>query len=50
VPGTGCVACTVGADQTCNDNPAISSLHGHCVAGRCSCNVGSALLASGKCQ
>ena len=54
LPGYGCAgpagACTVGADQTCNDNPALSSIHGRCVAdGRCVCAPG-ALLASGKCQ
>jgi hypothetical protein len=54
MPAYGCVGpagtCTVGADQTCNDNPAISSLHGRCVDdGRCVCGPG-ALLASGKCQ
>jgi hypothetical protein len=43
--------CTVGADQTCNDDPSISSIHGQCVAdGRCSCNLSvGPLLASGKC-
>jgi hypothetical protein len=54
MPAYGCVGpagtCTVGADQTCNDNPSISSLHGHCVDdGRCLCGSGL-LLASGKCQ
>jgi hypothetical protein len=24
------VVCTLGADQTCNDDPSVSSLHGHC--------------------
>jgi hypothetical protein len=52
----GCVGpaniCTVGADQTCNDNPAINAFHGHCVTGgRCECIVGSTLVpASGKCS
>jgi hypothetical protein len=33
--------CTPGADQTCNDNPIVSSLHGHCTAaGICQCNPG----------
>ncbi|HEX7598656.1 MAG TPA: Kazal-type serine protease inhibitor domain-containing protein [Polyangia bacterium] len=55
VPGTGCVGaagtCTVGADQTCNDSLAISSVHGRCLSeGRCVCYQGFALLASGKCQ
>ena len=54
MPAYGCVGpagtCTVGADQTCNDTPSISSLHGHCVDdGRCLCGSGL-LLASGKCQ
>jgi hypothetical protein len=41
-------ACTYGQDQTCNDNPAISALHGHCVKGMgptgtwCECNSGFA--------
>jgi len=31
-------ACTFGQDQTCNDNPATSSLHGACdSSGRCGC-------------
>lgn len=31
--------CTAGADQTCNDNPAASSIWGHCEAdGTCTCN------------
>jgi hypothetical protein len=31
--------CTPGADQSCNDNPAVSSIHGHCTdAGVCVCN------------
>lgn len=30
--------CTPGSDQTCNDDPAISSLHGVCEAdGTCTC-------------
>jgi len=60
-PGGGCFSaannscagpagtCTVGQDQTCNDNPAISSLHGHCITGgRCLCG-GFGLASSGKC-
>ena len=46
--------CTVGADETCNDDPTINSIHGHCVAnGHCSCitTLGSTLVAaSGKCS
>jgi len=34
-------ACEPGVDQTCNDNPAISSLHGTCQDdGTCLCNSG----------
>jgi hypothetical protein len=33
--------CTPGADQTCNDDPAISSLHGKCNAdSTCTCSAG----------
>jgi hypothetical protein len=54
-PSDGCVGpagvCTTGADQTCNDNPAISSFHGRCATGgRCVCDPGFTLLASGKCS
>ena len=44
-------ACTPGADQTCNDNPAISSLHGHCTdAGTCVCgNDAAPSPSSGRC-
>jgi hypothetical protein len=53
LPGYGCVGpaniCTVGNDQTCNDNLALNSFRGRCVAdGRCVCGLG-APLASGKC-
>jgi len=38
--GTGGV-CEPGADQSGNDSPGISSLHGHCEAdGRCTCAPG----------
>jgi hypothetical protein len=60
-PGGGCFSpslggcagpsgiCTVGADQSCNDNPALNSIHGQCVTGgRCMCG-GFGLAASGKC-
>jgi hypothetical protein len=51
VPGEGCFTCTLGADQTCNNDPMISSLHGKCGSnGRCSCNTGYASLANGRCQ
>jgi hypothetical protein len=41
-PGPVCwTACQVGMDQSCNDNPVISSLHGVCEAdGTCTCNNG----------
>lgn len=36
-------ACTPGSDQTCNDDPAISSLHGACDSeGICTCKTGFA--------
>jgi len=43
--------CTPGADQTCNANPALSSLHGTCGPdGKCLCNAPSMLdAASGRC-
>ena len=44
--------CTVGDDQTCNDNIALNAFHGHCLTGgRCGCIQGSNLVAaSGKCS
>lgn len=44
--------CTVGQDQTCNDNPALSSLHGSCQADQtCKCQAGFELNPeTGKCQ
>jgi hypothetical protein len=43
--------CTFGADQTCNDNPAISSLHGVCQKdGSCLCHPGFAKTAKGLCR
>ncbi len=55
LPAYGCAGptgtCTVGSDQTCNDNLSASSLYGRCVDnGRCVCNRGFSLLTSGKCQ
>ena len=42
--------CTPGQDQTCNDNPSFSSLHGHCTEGlRCVCGSGSLNSATGRC-
>ena len=55
LPGLGCVGpagiCTVGMNQTCNDNLALSSLRGRCVeGGRCACLMGAGINAStGKC-
>ena len=54
MPGLGCTggtACTPGQDQTCNDNPAISSLHGTCLAsGICKCDPSFVKSpASGRC-
>jgi hypothetical protein len=45
-------ACTPGADQTCNDNPLISKIHGTCqMDGQCSCHPGFSINpATGKCK
>ena len=45
-------ACVPGQDSTCNDDPAISSLHGTCRPdGTCSCTIGPGLNpATGKCR
>jgi len=49
----GCAAtvCTPGKDQTCNDNPSVSSFRGRCqVDGTCVCMPDSALNpATGRC-
>jgi hypothetical protein len=42
--------CTVGMDQQCNANAAMSGLAGTCVAGRCECNPGFALTTAGTCS
>ena len=44
-------ACTPGANQSCNDNPAISSIRGTCTdAGTCICNNdASPVASSGRC-
>jgi hypothetical protein len=44
--------CTFGQDQTCNDDPGISSIHGTCNAnGTCTCTSPSKLVPStGKCS
>lgn len=53
LPEEGCTkrACTPGADQTCNDNLAISSLHGRCNPdSTCTCDTAFAKNpATGKC-
>ena len=55
LPGLGCVGpagvCTVGDDQSCNDNIGLNAFHGQCVAGgRCICKLGPGhVAASGKC-
>jgi hypothetical protein len=43
--------CTFGADQSCNDNPALSSIHGHCTnAGTCTCTFDAGTNpATGRC-
>jgi len=52
----GCVGpanvCTIGADQTCNDNPGANAFHGTCVTGgHCLCHTGfTVVTASGKCS
>ena len=44
--------CTPGMDQTCNDNPVISSLHGTCNEdGTCTCKKGFAKnTKTGRCK
>ena len=54
LPGIGCVGpagiCTVGMDQTCNDDGRISSIHGRCIGGgRCLCTSFALSATSGKC-
>jgi hypothetical protein len=52
----GCVGpasvCTVGDDQSCNDNPGANAFHGRCVTGgHCLCNTGfTVVAASGRCS
>ena len=47
--GTAAV-CTFGADQTCNDNPRLSSIHGRCTdAGACACGDAGTNPDSGRC-
>jgi hypothetical protein len=43
--------CTVGQDQTCNEDPALNAFEGTCRATGCVCNTGFELNAvTGKCQ
>jgi|GEM_PF-752239 len=43
-------ACTPGADQTCNDDPTISSVRGHCTEGqRCVCTLTNVNPETGRC-
>jgi hypothetical protein len=45
------VPCTFGADQTCNADPAVSSLHGRCTeAGTCVCKPPAVLTPGGFCR
>ena len=42
--------CTFGADQTCNDDPRVSSIHGRCTeAGACVCGDAGTNPDSGRC-
>jgi len=48
--GGAAAVCTPGADQSCNDNPAWSSIHGHCTdAGACACSDAGTNPDSGRC-
>ena len=54
-PDYGCVgkamACTVGMDQTCNDDPALSAVYGQCLdGGHCFCNGYELNPDTGKCR
>jgi len=54
LPAYGCVGraaiCTVGEDQSCNDNPALSSIRGKCLdGGHCLCGRSGLNPTSGKC-
>lgn len=43
--------CSFGADQTCNEDPAVSSFWGHCTElGVCECKPGFELATSGYCR
>lgn len=46
----GATPCTVGSDQTCNHDPAVSAIYGTCTkSGRCECKPGFQLYPGGKC-
>jgi hypothetical protein len=46
-----CATCEPGQDQTCNDDPTISSLWGRCEQGQCVCNDGFAVNPdTGRCR
>lgn len=51
-PATGKRApCTLGADQTCNEDPSVSALWGKCTEqGTCVCNPGFVLGPGGYCR
>ncbi|HEX6271420.1 MAG TPA: hypothetical protein VFZ53_00200 [Polyangiaceae bacterium] len=43
--------CTLGADQTCNEDPAVSAIWGRCTeSGTCECKPGFELGPSGYCR
>lgn len=44
------VVCTVGQDQSCNDDLQQSSFAGKCVEGRCKCLPGFSIVPGGKCR
>jgi len=54
-PGDGCASrawagCTLGQDQTCNDDPALSAIHGQCLDGYyCQCYPYAFNPTTGKC-
>jgi len=51
VPSGKRAPCTLGADQTCNDDPAVSALWGRCTElGVCACQPGFVLNPRGRCQ
>lgn len=44
-------ACSFGQDQTCNADPSVSALWGHCTElGTCECREGFVLSPSGYCR